>query len=128
MFEFLNTPNYAQWRIKVHYSPYTGGWNIEEKSYDRGNVKANSTYGTGRINAYKIIEETLNLKDVRIFDYIEDDEGKRKAVLNKKETAIAQAKQELTLNVGRNLQGCTMKSSTVSDRENMMEAISFSVA
>lgn len=95
MFEFLNTPNYAQWRIKVHYSPYTGGWNIEEKSYDRGNVKANSTYGTGRINAYKIIEETLNLKDVRIFDYIEDDEGKRKAVLNKKETAIAQAKQEL---------------------------------
>ena len=95
MFEFLNTPNYAQWRIKVHYSPYTGGWNIEEKSYDRGNVKANSTYGTGRINAYKIIEETLNLKDARIFDYIEDDEGKRKAVLNKKETAIAQAKQEL---------------------------------
>ena len=95
MFEFLNTPNYAQWRIKVHYSPYTGGWNIEEKSYDRGNVKANSTYGTGRINAYKIIEETLNLKDVRIFDYIEDDEGKRKAVLNKKETAITQAKQEL---------------------------------
>ena len=95
MFEFLNTPNYAQWRIKVHYSPYTGDWNIEEKSYDRGNVKANSTYGTGRINAYKIIEETLNLKDVRIFDYIEDDEGKRKAVLNKKETAIAQAKQEL---------------------------------
>ncbi len=95
MFEFLSTPNYAQWRIKVHYSPYTGGWNIEEKSYDRGNVKAHSTYGTGRINAYKIIEETLNLKDVRIFDYIEDDEGKRKAVLNKKETAIAQAKQEL---------------------------------
>ena len=92
MFEFLNTPNYAQWRIKVHYSPYTGGWNIEEKSYDRGNVKANSTYGTGRINAYKIIEETLNLKDVRIFDYIEDDEGKRKAVLNKKETAISTGK------------------------------------
>ena len=52
MFKFLNTPNYAQWRIKVHYSPYTGGWNIEEKSYDRGNVKANSTYGTGRINAW----------------------------------------------------------------------------
>ena len=64
------------------------------KTYDRSNVKAYSTYGTGRINAYKIIEETLNLKDVRIFDYVEDDEGKKKAILNKKETAIAQAKQE----------------------------------
>ena len=95
MFEFLDTPRYAQWNIKVHYSQYTGEWNIEGKSYDRSNVKAYSTYGTSRINAYKIIEETLNLKDVRIFDYIEDDEGKKKAVLNKKETAIAQAKQEL---------------------------------
>nr|WP_253182962.1 N-6 DNA methylase [Streptococcus suis] len=95
MFEFLDTPRYAQWNIKVHYSQFTGEWNIEGKSYDRSNVKAYSTYGTSRINAYKIIEETLNLKDVRIFDYIEDDEGKKKAVLNKKETAIAQAKQEL---------------------------------
>ena len=95
MFEFLDTPRYAQWNIKVHYSQYTGEWNIEGKSYDRSNVKAYSTYGTSRINAYKIIEETLNLKDVRIFDYIEDEEGKKKAVLNKKETAIAQAKQEL---------------------------------
>ena len=95
MFEFLDTPRYAQWNIKVHYSQYTGEWNIEGKSYDRSNVKANSTYGTSRINAYKIIEETLNLKDVRIFDYIEDEDGKKKAVLNKKETAIAQAKQEL---------------------------------
>lgn len=95
MFEFLGTPRYAQWNIKVHFSKYTGEWNIEGKSYDRGNVKAYNTYGTSRINAYKIIEETLNLKDVRIFDYIEDDEGKKKAVLNKKETAIAQAKQEL---------------------------------
>ena len=95
MFEFLDTPRYAQWNTKVHFSPYTGEWNIEGKSYDRSNVKAYSTYGTSRINAYKIIEETLNLKDVRIFDYIEDDEGKKKAVLNKKETAIAQAKQEL---------------------------------
>ena len=76
MFEFLDTPRYAQWNIKVHFSPYTGEWNIEGKSYDRSNVKAYSTYGTGRINAYKIIEETLNLKDVRIFDYIEDDEGR----------------------------------------------------
>ena len=95
MFEFLDTPRYAQWNIKVHYSQFTGEWNIEGKIYARSNVKAYSTYGTSRINAYKIIEETLNLKDVRIFDYIEDDEGKKKAVLNKKETAIAQAKQEL---------------------------------
>ena len=95
MFEFLDTPRYAQWNIKVHFSQFTGEWNIEGKSYDRANVKAYSTYGTSRINAYKIFEETLNLKDVRIFDYIEDDEGKKKAVLNKKETAIAQAKQEL---------------------------------
>ena len=95
MFEFLDTPRYAQWNIKVHYSQFTGEWNIEGKSYDRSNVKAYSTYGTSRINTYKIIEETLNLKDVRIFDYIEDEEGRKKAVLNKKETAIAQAKQEL---------------------------------
>ena len=95
MFEFLDTPRYAQWNIKVHFSPFTSEWNIENKAYDRSNVKAYSTYGTSRINAYKIIEETLNLKDVRIFDYIEDEEGKKKAVLNKKETAIAQAKQEL---------------------------------
>ena len=95
IFEFLDTPRYAQWNIKVHFSPFTSEWNIENKAYDRANVKAYSTYGTSRINAYKIIEETLNLKDVRIFDYIEDEEGKKKAVLNKKETAIAQAKQEL---------------------------------
>ena len=95
MFDFLDTPRYAQWNIKVHFSQFTGEWNIEGKSYDRSNVKAYSTYGTSRINAYKIFEETLNLKDVRIFDYIEDDEGRKKAVLNKKETAIAQAKQEL---------------------------------
>ena len=91
----LETPRYAQWNIKVHFSPFTSEWNIEGKSYDKGNVRAYNTYGTSRINAYKIIEETLNLKDVRIFDYIEDDEGKKKAVLNKKETAIAQSKQEM---------------------------------
>lgn len=84
MFEFLDTPRYAQWNIKVHFSQYSGEWNIEGKSYDRSNVKAYSTYGTSRINGYKIIEETLNLKDVRIFDYIEDEDGKKKAVLNKK--------------------------------------------
>lgn len=95
MFEFLGTPRYAQWNIKIHFSKYTGEWNVEGKSYDSGNIKAYSTYGTSRINAYKIIEETLNLKDVRIFDYVEDEEGKRKAILNKKQTAIAQSKQEL---------------------------------
>ena len=94
IFEFLDTPRYAQWNIKVHYSQFSSEWNIEGKSYDRSNVKAYSTYGTSRINAYKIIEETLNLKDVRIFDYVEDADGKKKAVLNAKETAIAQAKQE----------------------------------
>ena len=95
MFEFLDTPRWAYWNIKVHYSKFTSEWNVEGKSYDRGNVKANSTYGTPRISAYRIIEETLNLKDVRIYDYVEDAEGKKKAVLNKKETAIAQAKQEM---------------------------------
>ena len=95
IFHLLETPRYAQWNIKVHFSPFTSEWNIEGKSYDKGNVRAYNTYGTSRINAYKIIEETLNLKDVRIFDYIEDDEGKKKAVLKKKETAIAQSKQEM---------------------------------
>ena len=95
MYEFLDTPRYAQWNIKVHYSKLTGEWNVEGKSYDRGNLKAYNTYGTKRVNAYKIIEDTLNMKDVRVFDYMEDDEGKKKAVLNKKETAIAQSKQKL---------------------------------
>lgn len=95
IFETLQTPRYAQWNIRVHYSKYTAEWNIENKSYDKTNVMSNSTYGTDRINAYKIIEETLNLKDVRIFDYVEDFEGNRKPVLNKKETAIAQGKQEM---------------------------------
>ena len=95
MFETLGTPRSAQWNIKVHYSKITGEWRIEGKSKDRGNVKANSTYGTKRINAYEIIEDSLNLKDVRIFDYQYDPDGRRVAVLNKKETAIAQSKQEL---------------------------------
>lgn len=95
MYEFLDTPVYARWNIKVHYSKLTGEWNVEGKSYDRGNLKAYNTYGTKRVNAYKIIEDTLNMKDVRVFDYVEDAEGKKKAVLNKKETAIAQSKQEL---------------------------------
>ena len=95
IFETLGTPRSAQWSIKVHYSGITGEWRIEGKSKDRGNVKAISTYGTKRINAYEIIEDTLNLKDVRIFDYQYDEDGRRIAVLNKKETAIAQSKQEL---------------------------------
>ena len=94
MFELLGTPRYLQWHIKVHFSQFTGEWNIEGKSTDRANIKATNTYGTDRINAYKIIEQSLNLKDVRIFDYVEDADGKRVAILNKKETAIAQAKQE----------------------------------
>ena len=95
IYEFLDTPLWARYNIKVHYSKFTSEWNVEGKSYDRSNVKAYNAYGTSRINAYKIIEETLNMKDVRIFDYIEDDEGRKKAVLNNKETQIAQAKQEL---------------------------------
>lgn len=95
IFETLGTPRSAQWSMKVHYSGITGEWRIEGKSKDRGNVKAISTYGTNRINAYEIIEDTLNLKDVRIFDYVYDADGRKTAVLNKKETAIAQSKQEL---------------------------------
>jgi len=95
IFETLGTPRSAQWDMKVHYSKITGEWRIEGKSKDRGNVKAFNTYGTKRINAYEIIEDTLNLKDVRIFDYVYDADGRKTAVLNKKETAIAQSKQEL---------------------------------
>lgn len=95
IYEFLDTPRYAQWKIRLHYSPYTSEWSIENKSYDTSNLKVYQTYGTDRINAYKIIEETLNLKDVRIFDYVEDEEGRKKPVLNKKETTIALQKQEL---------------------------------
>ena len=95
MFELFSTPNYCQWNIHVRYFQHTGDWNVEGKSYDKGNIKAHNTYGTERINGYKIIEETLNLRDVRIFDYVQDEEGRKKPVLNKKETAIAQGKQEL---------------------------------
>ena len=94
MFHLLRTPRYMAWNIHIYYSPVTGEWNIDGKSNDRGNVNASSTYGTDRVNAYKLIEQTLNLREVKIFDYIEDADGKRKPVLNKKETALAQAKQE----------------------------------
>ena len=95
IFESLGTPYSARGHIRVHYSKITGEWRIEGKSKDHGNVKAISTYGTKRVNAYEIIEDSLNLKDVRIFDYQYDEEGRRIAVLNKKETAIALSKQEL---------------------------------
>ena len=94
MFELLRTPYYQRRNIKVHYSTYTGEWNVDGKSLDRGNVRSENTFGTERINAYKIIEETLNLRDVRIFDYEYDDSGKKVAILNTKQTAIAQGKQE----------------------------------
>ncbi|OUP77052.1 hypothetical protein B5F08_09405 [Anaeromassilibacillus sp. An172] len=95
VFELLQTPRYTQWNMKVNFSKYTGKWNISGKSADRNNIRAEQKYGTSRISAYYIIEETLNLKDVRIFDYEETPDGKKKAVLNKRETAIAQSKQEL---------------------------------
>lgn len=94
LFELLQTPNYAQWKIKVRFFKPTGEWRIENKSYDKGNVRANNTYGTHRASAYEIVEDTLNLRDVRVYDYVVDDEGRKKAVLNKKETAIAQGKQD----------------------------------
>lgn len=90
----LNPSNYACQNINVHYNEATSEWWIEGKNYDKYNIKATNTYGTGRASAYKIIEDSLNLKDTRIFDYYEDENGKRVAELNKKETAIAQAKQE----------------------------------
>lgn len=95
IFETLDTPRRARWDIKVHYSQITGEWRIEGKSKDKSNIKAFNTYGTLRASAYEIIESSLNLKDVRIFDYQYDRDGRRVAVLNKKETAIAQGKQEL---------------------------------
>ena len=92
----LLTPNYyVRDRIKILRSEATGQWSIREKNADRSNVKANTTYGTKRMSAYHILEQTLNQKDVRVFDYIEDENGKKKPVLNKKETAIAQDRQEL---------------------------------
>ena len=92
----LLTPNYyVRDRIRILRSEATGQWSIREKNADRSNVKANTTYGTKRMSAYHILEQTLNQKDVRVFDYIEDENGKKKPVLNKKETAIAQDRQEL---------------------------------
>ena len=93
--ELLTPSSHAAGRIKVRYTPYNGDWFIENKTSDYGNVKADSTYGTKRASAYRIIEDTLNLKDTRIFDYIYDEHGNKKAVFNHKETTAAQAKQEV---------------------------------
>ena len=95
MVELLTPYGQARSRIRILRSEATGQWNITEKNFDRGNVKATATYGTKRMSAYHILEQTLNQKDVRVFDYIEDENGNKKAVLNKKETAIAQDRQEL---------------------------------
>ena len=92
--ELLTPSSYAQSRIRVRYTPINGDWFIENKSSDYGNVKADSTYGTKRASAYRIIEDTLNLRDTRIFDYVYDENGNKKAVFNAKETTAAQAKQE----------------------------------
>ena len=92
--ELLTASSYAQSRIRVRYTPINGDWFIENKSSDYGNVKADSTYGTKRASAYRIIEDTLNLRDTRIFDYVYDENGNKKAVFNAKETTAAQAKQE----------------------------------
>ena len=93
--ELLTPSSYAAGRIKVRYTAINGDWFIENKSSDYGNVKADSTYGTKRASAYRIIEDTLNLRDVRIFDYVYDENGNKKAVFNHKETTAAQAKQEV---------------------------------
>ena len=92
--ELLQTPFYYKRHIRVQYSPVTGEWNISEKSLDRNNIRVFNTYGTKRVNAYKLIENTLNLRDVRVFDTVLDENGKEQRVLNKKETAIAQDKQD----------------------------------
>lgn len=102
IYELLDTPNWCRrksvlnnWDIDVKYSDATGEWFIENKNQDKHNIKASTTYGTGRVTAYKIIEDTLNLRDTRVYDYVEDADGRKKAVLNREETSIAQQKQEL---------------------------------
>jgi len=100
MYELLDTPNWARNKgyatsISVNFAKVTGEWFIENKRFDDHNVKANTTYGTKRINAYKIIEDTLNLRDSRVYDYVEDENGRKKPVLNREETTIAQQKQEM---------------------------------
>ena len=134
IYEFLDTPRYAQWKIKLHYSPYTSEWSIENKSYDTSNLKVYRTYGTDRINAYKIIEETLNLKDVRIFDYVEDEEGRKKPVLKKRKLQSHCRSRSLSKKALRNGYGktrsavkssasCITKSLTAQDHVSTTEVI-----
>lgn len=92
--DLIDAGYYARRDVKAHYSDVTGEWNIANKSCDRNTIAVTSTYGTNRANAYRLIEDTLNLRDTKIFDYVYDEENKKKPVLNKKETAIAQAKQD----------------------------------
>ncbi len=94
MFELLESSPHARQNMNIHYSNLSGEWNIENKQCDRSSVAVTSTYGTNRANAYRLIEDALNLRDTKIFDYVIDDEGKKKAILNRKDTAIAQAKQD----------------------------------
>ena len=93
--ETLKTSPYVTYRIEVNYSEYNSEWNIKGKSIDSTNPLSNMTYGTDRVNAYKLIEDSLNLRDTRVFDYVLDEEGKKVAVLNKKETMLAGQKQDL---------------------------------
>lgn len=95
IFETLKTPGYAKWDIKVKFSNLTSEWNVEGKSRDRGNDLAEMTYGTSRVNAYKLIEDALNLKETKVFDQIINPDGSKTSVLNKKETLLAGQKQEL---------------------------------
>ena len=92
--DLIDAGYYARRDVKAHYSDVTGEWNIANKSCDRNTIAVTSTYGTNRANAYRLIEDALNLRDTKIFDYVYDEENKKKPVLNKKETAIAQAKQD----------------------------------
>ena len=135
--ELLTPSSYAAGRLKVRYTPINGDWFIENKSSDMGNVKADSTYGTKRASAYRIIEDTLNLRDTRIFDYVYDEHGNKKAVFNAKETTAAQAKQEASsrhfrIGYGKTQNGETALSVitttllTLCDPVNMTEAISLS--
>ncbi|ROZ26578.1 helicase-related protein, partial [Enterococcus avium] len=94
-FNLLKTPGYDRWNINVRFSPHTSEWNIEGKSVDSTNDLANMTYGTSRVNAYKLIENALNLKDTKVFDQVINDDGSKTSVLNKKETMLASQKQEL---------------------------------
>ena len=95
MYELLDVDSYVKYEVKVRFSQMTGEWNISNKSYDKGNELAYTTYGTNRVNAYKLLEDSLNLRDTMIYDYFDNPDGKKDRVLNKKETAIAQAKQDL---------------------------------